>query len=206
MASNTIDWSVLKGALTLLVISVALSGSLIGVSYYFQKRMLKEYNLFNGQFHSISNRYLSIEEEKKLISQYFPKFVELHKEGVLGKEKRLNWIEVLNNAGKDLKIPGLSYDISSRKTYKPSYPLIMGRYKLYSTTMALKMDLLHEGDLFRVLKALDDLAEGMYTVSNCELNRNKLEINEDLGRGNVSANCELIWYSVKLADGKEIEV
>ncbi len=188
----------------MLVISLTVSGLAVGASYYFQQQRLGEFMRFDSQLHTISQRYLSIEEEEQLIKQYLPRFIALHNEGVLGGERRLRWIEVLNDAGQRLKLPGLSYEIASQQQDQPGYPLIMGQYRLFSSVMTLTMTLLHEGDLFRLFELLESTAPGLFTVSTCELNRHAGALSEDADKGTISANCELIWYSIKLANGDEI--
>jgi len=82
----------------------------------------------------------------------------------------------------------------------------MGRYSLFKSVMNLNMQLLHEGDLFRLFEILDEKAKGAYNIENCTITSTSTRILEAPGSANLSARCELIWHSIKLADGTELKV
>lgn len=206
MKRSDIDWTVLRGSLVIFFTCLLISGALLGGSFYFQANMEKEFMSNNAMFRSVSNKYFAVDEEEKLIKKFYPLFIDLYNKGVLGRERRLNWIEVLRNAGNEIKIPGLSYEIRSQEVYKPGFPVKLGRYKLYRSIMSLNMQLLHEGDLFRLFEALDKHALGAYSVSSCTVSGKGKQIAEDAEVSNITVRCELTWHTIKLASGKELKV
>ena len=205
MKHSDIDWKILRGAIATLVISISISGTLIYLSMYFQDRMYREFTRNELRFQSISKRYLAVDEEEKLIKKYYPRFVELYKKGVIGKEQRLNWIEVLRTAGMQIQVPTLTYQIESQDTYKPGYSVTLGKFRLYSSKMTLNMRLLHEGDLFNILNELNKKANGIYSLNSCRLSKNS-KIVESADAPNINAECDLQWFTIKLANGKDINV
>ncbi|MFT5132223.1 MAG: hypothetical protein ACI9SC_000688 [Gammaproteobacteria bacterium] len=206
MKRNDIDWSILRGSLIIFFLCLVISASILVGSFYFKDKMHKEYLRNDAMFRSVSNRYFSVDEEEKLIKKYYPLFVDLYNRGVIGQERRLNWIEVLRNAGEEINIPGLSYDIKSQEIYQPGFSVNLGKYQLYRSIMSLDMKLLHEGDLFQLFQALDKHAQGAFNVSTCTLTSSGKAISEDTGAGNLNVKCELTWHTIKLADGRELEV
>lgn len=206
MKSEDIDWKILRGSMVVLVLSLAVGGSLIYGAWYFQKQMLQDFNRANAQFRSISNRYLQVDEEEKLIRAYLPAFVSLYNNGVIGPEQRLNWIEVLRAAGDQIRVPSLSYQIESRQVFTPAFSLNMGKFRLYSSKMQLNMQLLHEGDLFSILSLLNEKARGSYSLSSCSIIQSVVTITDNPDAGNITARCELQWYTISLADGSAIEI
>ena len=207
MKHKFIDWRIMRGTVVLIALAMLICGSLIGGSLYFKKKMDLEFRRNNVVFQSNSNRYLAVDEEEKLIREYYPKFVDLYNFGEIGQERRLDWIETLRSTGVDIKLPSLSYTIESQKTFMPTFSVNMGRYRLYKSDMNLKIQLLHEGDLFKLLDQLEQKAKGLYRVSNCKLNNNiRGRLTDDPDIGNVSADCLLEWFTLKLADGTDIKV
>ena len=206
MKSEDIDWKVLVGALVALGVCLVLGGLMVGVSFYFEKQMELEFNRNNALFQDISRRYLSVDEEEKLIKQFYPRFVELYNAGVIGREQRLNWIESLRAVGERKRLPGLNYEIKSQSVYAPQFPAVLGRYQLYSSDMSLNMQLLHEGDLLDVLEFMDRNAQGVYSVAECRFSRAGQEITLSPRIGNLVTRCDLNWFTIKLADGTEIKV
>lgn len=206
MHRKDIDWRIIRGAIISLVLSSVITGSLVAGSYYFEDAMNREYIRNNAQFKNISQRYLAIDEEAKRIQKYLPEFIDLYNRGVIGSEQRLNWIEVLQNAGARIKIPSLSYSISSQKDYTPPYSISLGSYKLYKSEMSLEIQLLHEGDLFSLLSTLNNEARGEFNLTSCNLDKGRNDIVESAKAANIRASCELEWYTIKLASGKEIKI
>lgn len=206
MRRKDIDWGIIRGALVILVLSIIISSALVAGSYYFKQRMNREYIRNDAMFKSISRRYLAIDEQAKRIEKYLPKFMELYHRGVIGEEQRLDWVEVLQKAEKRLKLPGLSYTIDSQKAYTPSYPITMGSYKLYESEMTLNIEMLHEGDFFRLLNVLNKDAKGEYSLSSCDFDASAKGIVEKPDAKNIRASCELEWYTIKLASGEEIKI
>ena len=206
MKREDVDWRILSGALIILVISIALCTSLVIGSFYFEKRMQVEFDRNNAQFKEVSNRYLAVDEEEKLINTYFPKFKELVHNGAVGSEQRLNWVETLRQSGQEMKLPTLNYQIESQKVYMPDFPVVLGKYNLYRSRMTLTMQLLHEGDLLKIIKILDENARGTYSVSSCQLTQMQKTIQDTALQGNISAKCNFDWYTIKPQDGSEIDV
>ena len=201
-----IDWGYLRRALLFLLAAAAFSGSLSAGGRYFERRMEEACRRDETRLAAVSRRYLTRDEDESLIKEYFPQFQALRKTGVLGRERRLNWIETLQDARDSLKLSALGYEIAAQKPYTPDFPIALGKYRIFASEMNLDMQLRHEGNLFALLTLLDERAIGRYSVSRCELNRNfrGKAGPSAAGAGNVAASCALQWFSIKLADGSEI--
>jgi hypothetical protein len=68
------------------------------------------------------------------------------------------------------------------------------------------MSLLHEGDLFRVIDKLEEEANGTFSLKGCNINPSGATIMETATAANITAQCELEWYTIRLADGRPIDV
>lgn len=205
MKKDEFDWTIMKWSVINVLVCLLVSSSLAVGSYYFREKM-EAINLQKKRsFQSISQRYLAIDEEEKLIRQYFPEFVGFDSAGIIGREHRLNWIEILRQISEEIQLPALSYEISSREEFTPEYPVSLGVFRLFSSSMRLDLGLLHEGDLLQLLKGLDERAEGTYTVSECEISRKGKEITRGKGDTNINAKCLLNWFTIELANGQKLE-
>lgn len=207
MKSEDIDWKVLRGALIGFVLSVVVGGALAGGGHLFKKSGTLYFNRNNAQFQSISGKYLAVDEEEKQIKKFFPRFLELHRGGIIGPEERLQWIETLRDAGERLRIPSLNYEIRSQAIFAPPFPLSLGRYQLYSSEMTLSLQALHEGDLLRLLQLLDTRAMGLQSMHACQMTKTGQSLDLTSGsKGNIAIQCEMNWFTLKLSDGTEIKV
>lgn len=198
MKKLNIEWPIIRGAVGVLGLCVVLSAILLSTSFLFRAEMQTDFDKHHRRFKNISQRYLAVDQEEKIIKIHYPRFVELYNQGVIGTEKRLNWLEALRRAGDVIKLPELRYQIESRKAYTPDYANSTGAYELYATSMQLNLGLLHEFDLSKLLSELNDRAAGLYNVVNCSLRRNNKTIALDPDQTNINAHCELLWFSIDL--------
>lgn len=203
---NGLDWSILKRPLIGLCVCMVIASSLIGVSYYFNSELEKEYNRNKSSFQSISRRYLDVDQEEKLLIDFYPRFVNLYNKGIIGREKRLNWIESLRQAGESVKLPSLTYSINSQEEHVPEYGINYSGYTIYRSSMKLNLGLLHEGDLFKLFDYIDNNADGIYTLSECSFSMTANEIRFDRDHSNISASCLVNWLTIDLAGGQEIKI
>jgi hypothetical protein len=205
MKREDIDWKVLTGSLVTLLGSLLVCGALVGGGYYFERRMSLEEVRNNGQFQAISKKYLAVDEEEKLIKTFYPEFLRLHNQGVIGREQRLDWLEVLRAAANDLRIPSLTYQIKSQAVYSAPFTVSLGKYQLLNSQMTLNMQLLHEDDMLRIFDFLDARAKGAWSAYQCQIGRTG-PIVMNPTRPNLSVKCEVNWFTIRLADGSDIKV
>ena len=195
MAKAKVDWMVLRGALGVFALCAAVAGAIIAVSFLFRDQMYKRYQLSQVSFSDASRRYLSVDVDDRMIRDYYPRFIELYNQGIIGNENRLSWIEVLRHAGRSIGMPALRYQISSQTQDKPPFISNTDGYQIYTSTMKLEMDLLDEYDFSNLLDDLDKQASGLFSVSNCSFSREP-EIKFKKGAKNISASCKLLWYTI----------
>ena len=202
-----IDWQIIRGALISVTLCILIASGLIWGSIAFKDNMDLEFRRNDAVFLSNSNKYLAVDEEEKMIEEYFPAFVDSYNNGEIGRERRLDWIESLRSAGVELKLPSLNYSLSSQSAYSPSFQVNMGQYRFYKSEMTLRIQLAHEGELFALLSRLEDKAKGTFRVIQCGLNNNiKGGLADDLSNPNVQVDCLLEWFTLNNADGSEIKV
>ncbi len=199
MKFDQIDWGVLRNALILLVISIAISGGLLGSSFHFWEKMDRMYKRERNALFGVRAQYQNIDEEEKIIEQYLPLYRDLESKGIIGQERRLDWIDTLRQASQRVELPTLRYVIDSQSVYEPEFLDQGGKFQIYSSNMQLDLGLLHEGDLDTLFTDLDANATGLYTVSECDLSRNhrQREFVKRADATNLRANCGLRWLTIK---------
>ncbi len=203
---SNIEWSIIRGSIVIFFLSAAIAAGLISFTYYFRDDQLVDFQKNKSQFQAISQRYLAVDQEEKNIREYYPDYSGLYADGVIGREHRLNWIEVLRNAGKEIKLPSVDYEISSQTEYDNAFPLTKGNYKVFVSSMSLNLKLLHEGDLLRLVEKLNQKAIGLFSIRECEMNRKNTVIKRSANTTNIDAKCIIDWYSIKKFDGTELSI
>ena len=206
MERSELDWSVIKVSVIIFILVLIVSIAMVSGSWMFKKDMLSQYKRNKLRFTSVSQQYLAVDEDERIIRKYYPEFIELYRRGIVGREHRLNWIETLRVASEHVKLPGLTYSISPQKKYSPGFSVNLGKFSLYSSTMKLNINMLHEGDLSRLIKDMNEHAEGIFTVTECNFTRPNKDLIESRDAVNIRADCELQWLNIRSSDGSEIKL
>jgi hypothetical protein len=115
--------------------------------------------------------------------------------GLFGPERRLEWIDKVGELREHHQLFGIDYDISAQRRFDvPGAPS-----NAMASKVELKIDALHEGDVFALLKDLVAEAPGVFMLESCSLKR--LETAEpQVLKPNVGAVCVLQW--ITLEDGR----
>jgi len=146
-------------------------------------------------------RYYTAIDRKRMLALYEKKYQSLINNGVVGDEKRLNWVNVIESATVRFKIPYLKYRIEKRKEVSSKY--LNSRYpdiKLFKSPMIFEMQLLHEGDLFSVINYIDKEAKGLFDIQSCSISRNHsntVSLLDSTTGKNFTALCRLNWYTMQ---------
>ncbi len=196
MKAADIEWSMIRGALIALAIALVVSIGMLSASYQFWESIDRSLKGVERQLRTAREKFRTIDEQEAMIATYYPQFQELERQGIIGRERRLDWIENLSQADENLKLPKLAYSIDTQEPFTAEFPLAGGAYKLYASKMDLQLGLLHGQDLFNLLSWLDDGAQGLYSVAACDLVRHR----DDPGsprQTHLTSNCELRWYTIK---------
>ena len=204
MAARKAEFAILRGTVIGFVICVLLAAGMLSASLYFRNSMQREYQANHQRFRNASQLYLAVDEEERTIEEFYPEFVRLYRDGLLGGERRLSWLETLRTAAAAIRIPELNYKLDARGPWDGAPNLALGGYEIHASTMSLSLGLLHEGDLLALLEALDEGALGQFAVRDCALVGGEGTLTLDPQAVNVRAECRLDWLTVDLAGTREL--
>lgn len=141
-------------------------------------------------------RYQHSGEEREAILRYLPAYRQLERQGFVGTEQRINWIEGLRAANKQAGLFGVAYQIDARKPFE-----LVGQENpisqhLHHSPMKLSFGLVHEGDLMRFLETLAAQQTGMFFVTDCAIDRMARQETPAPRRPNLNAQCGLSWLTL----------
>lgn len=140
-------------------------------------------------------------ESNKIIDEYEKRYLELVKKNVVGDENRLNWLETLQAIANARNMPSVKYNVSSQKLLEDKTGQHQAQgLRVYRSAMTLDMQMAHEGDLFAILNALEEKAQGLFVVDKCNIEASSVTANS---KDNMNAYCELGWYTFKSAESEE---
>ena len=196
------DWRALRGSVVLLAFAVAIGVAATGGALRFHGEAVRGHERQKGRIEAIRSRYRMIDEQKRSIEAWLPAFHSLESAGVIGEERRLEWIEALRAAATRLKLPSLRYRIEPRTAYEADAGLGTGDYRAFSTVVRLEAGLLHEGDLVRLVGDLANGDAGLVRIERCDVRRTGPDFVMRPEAVNLTAECELRWITLARAEGQ----
>lgn len=149
-------------------------------------------NQIEQRLRQVRTEEMDIKERTQLLQR-------LRSSGIAGEEKRLDWMEMLRDTQRDLRIPGMKYEFGARTALDGNDDANVG---WYSSPLKIHLRLLHEEDLLNTLNRIEKNAKSLVIVRGC-----KLYPLAEQGEGRTSmallgAECDMQWLTVRQPSGK----
>ena len=192
-----IDWLYLRNSFILFGVCLVISIALIFIGFELEQKGKNEYETAVSSLRQSHNLYKTIIKDIELLDQYTIQFNDFKSSGMIGKERRLSWVESLKAANASLKLPQLNYRLESQEEFARPGLKFNKKVPVKSSPMILEMGLLHEGDLFELLGGLRKEVQTLFTVDSCELTRvGDFNSSLDTKQVNMNAQCTIRWVTI----------
>lgn len=196
-----IDWMVLKKEIQIFLIVLLSVILVVGFVSFFHNNELRQWEKAKRDLVQARVKYNQAKDKQKLIGLYRKEFADYKSKGIYGDEQRINWVETIQHVADEHRIPSVKVNIRQRiKLDMSEYPDMANGIDIYASTMTLDFELVHEGDLFTLLKDLDNKGLGLYGIKSCNIKNNFKDLNsvvDSRTAANFSGECELTWYTIE---------
>ena len=192
-----IDWFYLKRPIILFVLAIIVSTGLVVGGYQYEKMQEDKYDQAISTLRSTHSLYKNMVNDIDLLDQYRNLYSEYQASGLIGKERRLSWIESLESTNTVLRLPTLTYSLQPQEEFERPGLKEKRDVEVRSSPMELTMGLLHEEDLFALLEGLRLSVKNLFTVDSCSFSR-KLTAGTSLDTrsANLSSRCLIRWVTI----------
>jgi hypothetical protein len=194
---NKIDWFYLRRPLIVLGAAILIALLLVIAGYQYEKAKHEEYQQALSVLRSTHKLYYNIVNDIDLLDQYRNLYSNYRSSGLVGKERRLSWIESLESTNDVIRLPVLIYNLHPQENFeRPGFKLKRG-VAVKSSPMDLSMGLLHEEDLFALLEGLRLSIKNLFTVDSCTISRQgDVKNSLDTKRANLNSKCTIRWVTI----------
>lgn len=134
-------------------------------------------------------------EDKENMAVYADEYAALADSGIIGEDRRLDWVEGLENIRRQNLVTDFRYHIAPQAPYAPQPPIASGDFDIRYSEMKLQFDLLHEGQLPDFFTALRTQVKGWYLLEGCAMQRTAAA--EGNAGIHVTAECNGGWITLK---------
>lgn len=185
----------------LLAICLLIVAAMLGL--WSQHRALQartERDAAESRVQQIDKRLRQVRTEEQEIKERTILFQQLEKSGITGEEKRLEWIELLRDLQRQLRLPGMNYE------FGPQLPLesVTGAaYAYHSSHLRIQLRLVHEEDLLNFAQQLQQRAKAMALLRSCRLSRSPGAGESSSGLAQLNAECDMEWVTLRRASGSK---
>ncbi len=188
------DWNYMKKPLIIFSVAAALCLSVLGWAYAHLARHADTYTKITRQIRQQKAAIRQHLTDTATLKKYLHTYARLKQRGALNSEHRLAWINSFRRAVQQLKLRSARYRLAARQEVTKYFGISAGNVQLYASTMAIDVELLHEGDLLSLLAVLRK-APGLFNAASCSLRAKEARIVFNAQASNVVALCHINWYT-----------
>ncbi len=145
------------------------------------------------------DRVAKATDEEREIRENLAQFQRLVEWGIIGEEKRLDWVESIAQIRQQRKLFKVNYDLEAQKVL--DYPGVMpaGNVEFMASRLKVDIPLLHENDLLNFLADLQNAGKAYVSARKCVIERTERETPPG-GRGmapRLKADCQLDMITIR---------
>lgn len=171
-----------------------------GLAYLFRDEAEDAEHLAQVEKNGFQARLARISQEEKDIQAGDALFRRLAERGILGEEKRMDWIESIARIQGERRLYDIRWEIFPQRPLEAEFaPRATGELEFMVSTLRLEIALLHEEDLLRFLSDLRDSLPAYVRVRQCSLARQGKAGAPTLERGTpqLQAECQMDLITLK---------
>lgn len=189
---------------SLLMVAVVSAGGAAGIyaSQSFVEAQRATARSAESRTNEARNRVRSVTTEKQELLAVYPQYRSLAERGVIGPDRRLDWVETVENLGRKHGLFSVRYNLEAQKPLEaPAAAAARGGFEISISRMTLDVSALHEGQLLDFLNDIKQQSQGLTLVEGCNI------VRTGTGRElryapQIQANCSVGWVTLREKKGR----
>ncbi|MGB0128318.1 MAG: hypothetical protein WBP72_11825, partial [Rhodocyclaceae bacterium] len=159
-------------SLAVALVMIALGAATVYFAHNKAEEARQELQIARGKLGEIRTKLTRTRDEEAEIKDKIASFDRLVEAGIIGGEQRLQWVEAIKAIRTARGLYALQYEISPQRPLESALaPGPVSGYDFLSSRMRLRMDLLHEEDLFSFLDDLRGTVRAYVRPESCSMER-----------------------------------
>lgn len=193
------DFRRIRLSLAAAVVMLAAGGALVYASMQLNQAEKKSRTAAQAKRLDNQGRLARARDEELEIKKKIARYNELSARGIFGEERRLDWVERIRAIKNERKLFDIQYEITPQQTIDAAtLPGASASYEFLSSTMQMRMKLLHEEDLLNFIGDLRTTAQAFIRVRRCDVERLPKATSEVRGLPpQLAADCTIEWITVR---------
>lgn len=193
-ASPAITLKSLGWSLVLLLLSLLLTAALVGGTLLLERQATAAHRQALALQAETRARLNRANDDEQEIRAKINRYREILARGRTAPERRLDWVETLQEIKAARRLLGLEYEILPQRRLDEKSAAV-GGYEFFVSPMKIELPLLHENDLFGLIADLAAQVEALVSVRRCRLER--LPGQTQPNAATLKAQCEIDWITLQ---------
>ena len=148
----------------------------------------------------VQARLASANEEEREIKANLQQYQALEARGIIGDEKRLDWVDTVTAIKNERRLFNITYSIEPQRAL--DYPGFSSgeNVKFLASRVKVKIELLHEGDLLNFIDDLIRRSKPYLSVRSCDVRREGRGVGGTTLAPRLTADC--VFDLITISHGK----
>ncbi|MFV0663858.1 hypothetical protein [Denitromonas sp.] len=184
---RTQDLRVLRWPLLLAVALLGLGAAAVWLAHTRFESATRQHQHVRQQHNQANQRLLQARTDEHTVRQTIARYDALARQGLIGPEQRLDWVETLDAARRRHGIDTISYEIQPQRRIDASDT---GALPWMESRMRLSLQVRHAEVLLRLLDDLRSVDTAIVLADSCRLTRRA-------DQAGLDGECELRWLTLQ---------
>jgi len=196
---HKLDWLYLQPALITVSAALVMTMLLVYFSYIYRSEVQADYDTELTLYRDIERKISEVNEDKMFIEVYGERFKALESAGIFVAEQRVSWVDSLQTAIREMKLPNVRYEVSPQRVSADNLSYDANNITVHASPLKIEMNLLHEQDMITLLERLEHNVVGRFLIDSCEIKRAEVKFGYYLDRPNLGITCHMRWLTLSPA-------
>ncbi|MCB1597999.1 MAG: hypothetical protein KDI87_09825 [Gammaproteobacteria bacterium] len=195
MTRPELDWRFLLEGMMLPALCLLAGAALLGTTTIYRTRLDNRLEAERQELASIEQERKELISRREARKQFSAIYRQLTGSGIVGPDRRLQWVQALRGSAATVGLPYLRYTTGPQEVFAAPYLVAGISAPVFDSPMDLQLGLVHEADLLRLLDKLAE-APGLFHVRSCNIERLERNAPPESDQANLSGSCQLAWFSI----------
>ncbi len=188
------DLPLIRGSILLSLLLSMLGLGLVKVSHDGSTEMREILERLRSQRREIKEMQARLRSDEQEIRRTRLRYEEITKRGYLNREHRLEWVERIRKIREQRKLIEVNYELAPQQSVSNADG---SGFEVMSSTMRLRMRLLHEEDLLNFLADLRGSVQAYLSIRSCIVERLPQIGELPTTAAGLQAECLIDWLTLR---------
>lgn len=181
----------------ILLIALGVAGAGTFAAWQYEQKTERQLRQSEQEARQLEAAVRQMRNDEPRLREEITLFQSLQSRGLIGVERRLDWVELIHAVQVERKLYDIDYEFMPQvRLQAGQFPQLPSGHDVYVSPMRFTMPLLHEGDLTGFISDLTQRASAWVRARDCQIRRIPVAAQAGLS-AELEATCQLDWITLR---------